>query len=375
MEANNLICKTCDKQFKFQSSLSRHGRVHKHLRLVCDCGISFARRDSLKRHERKCGVHKYVPISTTSSNTEDAQVISDICYNQICGDYWHANYLGLQVIMMKSNGYINASKLCMDGGKLLKHWLENKNSKEMMRYCENAMNQSDSSNSTFPTDLALGGATAGIPAVAGGNANNVISPNQSASIPSTILITGGDDMAVRGTYVCSKLIPHIASWVSIEFGYRVACIIEDFVVRDYQERLNKEKDKASELCKLHDQKVEKLENVDKELTKWGSTHAFTMLRLNDVHAKMPYYAIRCVRQLMNGRIKKIRAKYPNSVLIYQQRYCPNAVNLFTKLKATKAIKAKRCYCRSNVTESKLIDTLGSLYGVAIKPDFTIPSST
>ena len=76
---------------------------------------------------------------------------------------------------------------------------------------------------------------AGIPAVAGGNANNVISPNQSASIPSTILITGGDAMAIRGTYVCSKLIPHIASWVSIEFGYRVACIIEDFVIRDYQE--------------------------------------------------------------------------------------------------------------------------------------------
>ena len=90
---------------------------------------------------------------------------------------------------------------------------------------------------------------------------------------------------------------------------------------------------------------------------------------------MPCYAIKCVKQLINGRIKKIRAKYPNSVLIYQQRYCPNAVNLITKLKATKAIKAKRCYCRSNVTESKLIDTLGSLYGVAIKPDFSIPSST
>ena len=56
-------------------------------------------------------------------------------------------------------------------------------------------------------------------------------------IPVSITITGGDDGNIRGTYVCSKLIPHIASWVSAEFGIRVGCIIEDFVIRDWQYKL------------------------------------------------------------------------------------------------------------------------------------------
>ena len=45
------ICKTCSKSFKFQSCLSRHGRIHKALRVMCACGLSFSRRDSLKRHQ------------------------------------------------------------------------------------------------------------------------------------------------------------------------------------------------------------------------------------------------------------------------------------------------------------------------------------
>ena len=74
---------------------------------------------------------------------------------------------------------------------------------------------------------------------------------------------------------------------------------------------------------------------------------------------------------MNGSIKKIRAKFPNSILIYQQRFVPNAINLFAKLKATKVIQTKQCYCLPNVSEAKLIDILGSLYSVPIKPDFHI----
>src|SRR5438477_9187322 len=47
----DFIYKTCGKSYKFQSSLSRHGRIHKALRVVCNCGISFSRQDSLRRHQ------------------------------------------------------------------------------------------------------------------------------------------------------------------------------------------------------------------------------------------------------------------------------------------------------------------------------------
>src|SRR5438477_8820944 len=66
-------------------------------------------------------------------------MISDICYEQIKDDFWYASYLGLKVVMMKSNGYINANKLCSDGGKALKHWLDNKHSKEMLEFYQDTL--------------------------------------------------------------------------------------------------------------------------------------------------------------------------------------------------------------------------------------------
>ena len=47
----DLICKTCSKKFKFQSSLSRHERIHRQLMVQCSCGVSFSRGDNLKRHQ------------------------------------------------------------------------------------------------------------------------------------------------------------------------------------------------------------------------------------------------------------------------------------------------------------------------------------
>ena len=272
----DLDCKTCGKSFKFQSCLSRHGRIHKALREKCDCGLTFSRRDGLKRHRQSCRAFKqaFMPNTLKSSNspkTEDPQVISDICYSQIRGDFWNADYLGFQVVMMKSNGYINATKLCADGGKHFRYWSETVHSQEMLEYHEKILNQSEAGKMISPSNLTLGGATAGITAVATPNANNTIFPSQSevSSIPVSIVVAGGDDMLVRGTYVYAKLIPHIASWVSIEFGHRVACIIEDFVVRDYHQKLKMAKDETAELSQLYAQKYEKLKDVDRELSKWG----------------------------------------------------------------------------------------------------------
>ena len=47
----DLVCKTCGKSFKCHANLSRHGRIHKDLRVVCRCGLSFSRRDNLNRHQ------------------------------------------------------------------------------------------------------------------------------------------------------------------------------------------------------------------------------------------------------------------------------------------------------------------------------------
>src|SRR6266853_4974263 len=63
-------------------------------------------------------------------------MISDITYEQISGDYWYANYLGFKVVMMKSNGFVNATKLCLSGGKRYDKWARLQNSEELVKFFE-----------------------------------------------------------------------------------------------------------------------------------------------------------------------------------------------------------------------------------------------
>jgi hypothetical protein len=46
------ICKICEKSYKYQSGVSRHGRTHRQSIIHCSCGLPFTRRDNLKRHQR-----------------------------------------------------------------------------------------------------------------------------------------------------------------------------------------------------------------------------------------------------------------------------------------------------------------------------------
>src|SRR5258708_5683115 len=54
----NLNYKICGKSFKFQRGLWRHVQIHKEFSIKCDCGLSFSRRDSLKRHQESSSTCK-----------------------------------------------------------------------------------------------------------------------------------------------------------------------------------------------------------------------------------------------------------------------------------------------------------------------------
>jgi KilA-N domain len=158
----------------------------------------------------------------------------DICYRQIKDKYWYADYFGLQVVMDKSTEYINVNKLSIDGGKRFENWLANKHSKELVEFYESKLfpiDQSKSSGDDPKVCTDFGSNTlefchSGIPEWQN---------NQSKVL---VRIYGGKgDEVIRGTYAHPKLVPHIASWVSNEFAYKVGCILDDLKTSFYKQKL------------------------------------------------------------------------------------------------------------------------------------------
>jgi hypothetical protein len=113
-------------------------------------------------------------------------------YEKITEKYSKAKYGEFNVIMDMSNGYINATKLCADGGKRFDNWLRNNGSKELIDLFEKSINEHNLSKLTYELKNGF-------------KCNNI-----------------------NGTYVHPDLIPNIACWVSAAFAYKVSCILKNW---------------------------------------------------------------------------------------------------------------------------------------------------
>jgi CRISPR/Cas system CMR-associated protein Cmr1 (group 7 of RAMP superfamily) len=86
-------------------------------------------------------------------------MISDICFQQIQDNFWYGQYGEFKVVMMKDNGWVNATKLCSDGGREFKHWKENASSKALISTLEKHLRVEASDSSMAPNaeaDLTCG---------------------------------------------------------------------------------------------------------------------------------------------------------------------------------------------------------------------------
>src|SRR3977135_1495460 len=137
--------------------------------------------------------------------------LSDIAYEQIEGNFWYGCYGVFRVVMMKDCGFINATRLCSDGNKELKHWYENQSSKELMRCLSMKLGECGDIESIL--------------------VRKVVKTFNQTDI----------EKAVSGTYFNPLLIPHIACWISPEFAIRVSEIVNHFLVGVYKDRLNEER--------------------------------------------------------------------------------------------------------------------------------------
>jgi hypothetical protein len=153
-----------------------------------------------------------------------------------------------------TNGYINATKLCADGGKRFDHWLENKGNKVMVKCFGEFINRSPG----IPGDLLI------------------------------IVNTGINE--IRGTYVHPDLIPHIASWVSPAFAYKVSKIVNNFLIREKEaeiERLTGAKtrlelmlEESNRERRAHEERAEKM------LQDMKDQNEKTHVKLDEVNHKL-----------------------------------------------------------------------------------------
>ena len=329
-------------------------------------------------------------------------MLSQIAIHNIRDNFYHTQYGNFGVVIDKNNGFINATKLCSDGHKSFKHWNQTKQAQELIA----ALNNHILAIETFGEDERKPWTTA-----------HYCPPGKVSIFVQTANKTD-EEKLISGTYCHPLLIPHIACWVCPKFALQVASIINHYVVEEWKNRFEnaeeamhnmqqalkdieqhqlalegaaEESDKKAEeaMCDLRQalmdieqhqlaleeaaeesnskmaMKVEVIgsleENVDgkiRDKQTWASTHSFTLLRINDIDSIcMPYYGIRCQRRSMSRTINKLRRKHPNAEVIFQQMKIPNAVNLFSRLKAQKAIRAERNYFRSLQNDEKQLITL------------------
>src|SRR5277367_586453 len=60
-------------------------------------------------------------------------MLSGICFKQIKDNFWLGQYGDFQVIMMEDCSYVNATKLCTDGGKRFDNWIRNDASQRLIK--------------------------------------------------------------------------------------------------------------------------------------------------------------------------------------------------------------------------------------------------
>ena len=323
--------------------------------------------------------------------------LSNCIYEHIKDTFYYGLFGDFRLVIDKSTGFFNATKLCDQGGKNLFNWKRLEKSKRMIEYYQR----------TRPSDLK------------GGFLYEVHGDN---SDPKSRQFTG--------TYVPQELILEIASWVSIEFYDKCNKIILNYFVNEFKkmnksaleekikqiEQLEEQMESLSlehiETVKIKDDKIDqllesnmRLENYVRSLgislehvkdqndelldrnkglkhdikqvkTKLGiavedraplpenkaKQERFVLLKRND-DEYYPYYTIRAQDDYTKRKLKFERQHFPNLEILLDFACNPNSKTLYTRIK--ESLKAKRVVFKGNnidlepsdVTEQQLMDEM------------------
>ncbi|AQN67947.1 putative kilA-n domain protein [Saudi moumouvirus] len=328
-------------------------------------------------------------ISESNENSKVQQLYSDndlrnVIYEDINDKFSYGKLGDFNIVMMKKNGYVNATNLCKNIKKEFYHWKENKNSKELIKELI--------SSPDYPGDEPI------------------------------ITITGGKITKIRGTYVHPELIIHIASWCSPKYALKVSKIvieyhsmemieernrllkIKDGMINRLSKKLDRQNNKIDELL----QKNEKMDNRIKRLVKkndeiyninqdmlgkidvisndrvvkgkTSDNHMFVIVKNNDDPDEYEddeelyeYSAFRLMKKSYKIRMSEHLERHPNMEIILKICHSPNSMNLWNRIK-TKLGKKKITYSgcnfnlEDNYTENKLVRDIKKIHNERLDTD-------
>jgi KilA-N domain/Protein of unknown function (DUF3627) len=262
--------------------------------------------------------------------------LESIVFEKINEQFGWGQYGDFKILIRLSDNYVNATKLCTDGGKLFGHWIVNQKSKDLVDQLGRTYRISD--RFSCLSEVTAYGET-------------------------------------RGTYVHPDLVPHIASWISAEFAIKVSRIVNEHIVREYQWELNKKQGTINSLEFKVDTLLTELRDARRVIDVTNENVIETLDQLGAVsYERVPiermaprekeqlillhleghnYKVIRAQRRAVSGAIATQKLKYPTlrTMLVIDSH--PNAKELWN------AIKNR---LRSDGVEVKVNDVLNNQRG-------------
>ena len=132
--------------------------------------------------------------------------LNNIIFQDINDRFAYGLYLNMRVIIMKENGYVNATNLCNLENKEYRQWKRNQYAQELIRELEKLTRENS---------------------------------------PGLEIVVNKGPIDISGTNVHSDQIPHIASWCSAQFAIKVSKIVNVYAINEFKLQIA-EKDRTIE---------------------------------------------------------------------------------------------------------------------------------
>ena len=285
--------------------------------------------------------------------------LRNIIFKNIDENFAYGMLGDFKVIVMRQNGFINASKLCEMCGKHFKHWNRNGNSKKLINAVKKDMN--------------------GLEAIK----------------EPLVGYFRGNNNVVKGTYVHPEIINHIAIWCHIEYARFVSKVMNEYNSRKIIARnnkllkqnnslelqierlmkLNKKTNKNTEkIIGQNDRMYTKIVNISNDRVIKSDERDMPMFvlikynhdrKMKQKYKLYDYTSLRISKKNYTSTIKKITKEFSSMEILLEIEYSPNAMNLWhrirKKLNKKLDISGTKFNIEAGYSEKRLIEDIKKIH--------------